>query len=140
MKARALVAAVLAGLALGACGESEEEQANDDVCDARAGVEDKLDQLGELTITSASIDQVRGIFEGIGDDVQKMVDAQGDLDDERKQQVEAANQQFRSAAGDTLDSIVSGTSSGEDAQAQFESAIRDLGTAYQEAYGPIDCD
>jgi hypothetical protein len=40
----------------------------------------------------------------------------------------------------TSASIVSGTSSGEDARAQFKSAATALGTAYREAYGPIDCE
>jgi hypothetical protein len=138
MKALLSIAAVAAGLALAACGESEEDKAMNDVCDARAGIQDKLDQLGDLTVTSASIDQVREIFEGIGNDVEQIADAQPDLGDERREQVDTANQQFRDAAGDTLGNVVSGAS-GDDAQAQLESAASELTSAYREAYEPLDC-
>lgn len=133
-----LIAALAAGLVLAACGESEEEQAKDDVCDARADMQNKLDELGSLTLTSASIDQVRELFEGIGEDVREMADAQPELDDERKEQVQSANQQFEAAARDALDDILSGTSS-DQAQDQLESAVSTLASSYREAYGPIDC-
>ena len=42
---RSLVIVLLLGTLLGACGESDEEQAQDAVCDARASIQKQVDEL-----------------------------------------------------------------------------------------------
>ena len=55
----AVLAALLGAVALlVACGESEGEKAQTEVCDARADIQRRVDDLGDLTITTASIEQV----------------------------------------------------------------------------------
>jgi hypothetical protein len=142
MGARALLvlAAVVAAAVLVACGESDEEKAQNAVCDARADIEKRLDDLAGLTITSASIDQVTNNLEGIRDDLQTIADEQGDLEPERRQEVEQAGQQFRSELQKTAGDVVSGATSGEEAGASLKSSLEKLGQSFRTAYQPVDCD
>jgi hypothetical protein len=127
-----------AGLLVG-CGESEEEKAQSAVCDARADIERRVDDLADLTITTASIDQVTNNLEAITDDLQKIADEQGNLDPERRQQVEEAGKRFSSQLQATARDVVSGTAGGEEAGAQVGAALDDLAQSFQEAYAPVDC-
>jgi hypothetical protein len=142
MKLHALLvlAALLGPAALAACGESDEEKAQNAVCDARADIEERLDDLAELTITSASIDQVTNNLEAIRDDLQKIADQQGDLEPERREEVEQAGKKFRSELGKTAEDLISGATSGEEAGARARSSLQDLANSLQTAYEPVNCD
>jgi chromosome segregation ATPase len=142
---RTRVIAVLAALIgsaalLGGCGESEEEQAQNEVCDARADIERRVNELSDLTITTASIEQVTSNLEAIRDDLEKIAAEQGDLEPERRQEVEEAGQRFRSQLETTARDFVSGETSGEEAGARAGAALDDLANTFREAYGPVDCD
>jgi hypothetical protein len=142
---RTRVTAVLAALIgsaalLGACGESEEEKAQNAVCDARADIERRVNELSDLTITTASIEQVTSNLEAIRDDLREIAEEQGDLEPERRQEVEAAGQRFRSQLETAARDLVSGATSGEEAGARAGSALDDLANTFREAYGPVDCD
>ena len=78
------------------CGESDAEKAQTQVCDARADAKQQVDSLAGLTVTTATVDGVRESLDAIKEDVNQIVDAQGDLNEERKQQVESATQEFTS--------------------------------------------
>jgi hypothetical protein len=134
--------AALAGSAalVGACGESDEEKAQNAVCDARADIEKQVDELSDLTVTSASIDQVTNHLTAIRDDLKKIADEQGDLSADRQQEVEQAGKRFRSQLETTAHDVVSGATSGEEAGATVGAALDDLAKAFREAYGPVDCD
>jgi hypothetical protein len=123
-----------------ACGESEEEKAQSAVCDARADIERRVDDLAGLSITTASIEEVRDNLEGIRDDLQKIADEQGDLEPERRQEVEEAGKRFRSELQATAQDIVSGQASGEEAGARLGSALDELAKSFRKAYAPVDCD
>jgi hypothetical protein len=127
-----------ASLLLAACGESDEDKAKTQVCDARADIKKHVDDLNGLTITSASVDEIQQDLQAIGDDLTKISDAQGDLAPDRKEQVEAANKAFRSEVQATAKRVVSGLTAG-DAQAQLESAVGALVTGYKKAFAPVDC-
>jgi hypothetical protein len=136
-----LLAALIGSAALaGSCGESDEEKAQNAVCDARADIEKQVDELADLTITSASIDQVTNHLTAIRDDLGKIADQQGELDPDRQQEVEQAGKQFRSELGEVAGEVVSGTTSGEQAGARIGSALDELAKSFREAYGPVDCD
>ena len=66
------------------------------------------------------------------------MDAQGDLSDNQKQQVQKANEAFKSKvkalAGDIGRSV-----SIEDAAKQLESDFAELATTYEQSLAPIDC-
>jgi hypothetical protein len=137
----AVLAALIGSAALlGACGESDEEQAQNAVCDARADIERRVDDLSDLTITTASIEQVTSNLEAIRDDLEEIAAEQGDLEPERRQEVEEAGKRFRSQLETTARDFVSGAASGEEAGARAGAALDDLANTFREAYGPVDCD
>jgi chromosome segregation ATPase len=136
-----VVAALLWSTALlVACGESEEEKAQNEVCDARADIERRVDELAGLTLTTVSIEQVTNNLEAIRDDLEKIAAEQGDLEPDRRQEVEQAGQRFRSQLETTARNVVSGASSGEEAGASLSSALDQLAKSFREAYGPLDCE
>ena len=122
MRRLALISVAVAGLIPLACGESDEDKAKSQVCDARAGIEKQVDTLTGLTITTASVDQIQQSLKAIGDDLKDIADAQGDLSSDRKQQVETATQEFGSQVTTTAQQVVSGLGAG-DAKAQVQSAL-----------------
>ena len=62
----ALIGVAIAGLLPVACGESDEDKAKSQVCDARADIQKQVDELSGLTITTASVDQVQQSLKAIG--------------------------------------------------------------------------
>ena len=123
-----------------ACGESEEEKAQNEVCDARADIERRVDDLAGLSLTTVSIEQVTNNLEAIRDDLETIAAEQGDLEPERRQEVEQAGQRFRSQLETTARDVVSGATSGEQAGAALGAALDDLAKSFREAYAPLDCD
>ena len=134
-----MLSALGLGLAFAACGQSDEEKAKADVCDARDDIQANVKELQNLTLGTATTDKVRSSLNAIKDDLQKIVDAQGDLSDSQKQQVDKANEAFtakvKALAGDVGRSV-----SIEDAAKQLESDFAELATTYQQSFAPIDCD
>lgn len=136
-----ILTVVLASAALlVACGESEEEKAQNSVCDARADIERRVDDLASLTITTVSIEQVTNNLEAIQDDLEKIAAERDDLAPEQRREVEEAGDQFRSELETTARDLVSGATSGEEAGARIGTALDDLARSFSEAYGPVDCD
>ncbi|MGH2746258.1 MAG: hypothetical protein ACRDN8_27950 [Thermoleophilaceae bacterium] len=132
---------VLASAALlSACGESEEEKAQNRVCDARADIQERLDELASLTVTSVSIDRVTNNLEAIGDDLEKIAAEREDLSSEQRRAVDEAGEQFRSELEATARDVVSGATSGEEAGERIGAALDDLVESFRSAYGPVDCD
>jgi ABC-type Zn uptake system ZnuABC Zn-binding protein ZnuA len=125
-------------LALAACGESDEDKAKSDVCDARDDIQANVKDLQNLTLGTATLDKIRSNLTAIQDDVKKIADAQGKLSESDKEQVQKANDAFKSKlqslAGDVGRSL-----SLEDAAQQLKSAFADLATTYRETYAPVDC-
>jgi hypothetical protein len=140
LRARAGLAlcGVLAVGALGACGDSPEEKAQSQVCDARADIKTQIDTITSLPLSTESVAKAGDAVKAIGDDVKKIADAQPDLKGDRKEQVQAANKAFgdqvRAAAKEALQTGASG-----DATASLKSAAEGLGNAYKSALAPIDC-
>jgi aspartate oxidase len=125
---------------LAACGESEEEKAQNRVCDARADIERRVDDLAELTITTVSIERVRNNLEAIRDDLQTITEERENVAPEQRREVEEAGERFRSELETTAREVVSGATSGEEAGARVGAALDDLATSFRQAYGPVDCD
>ena len=129
---------LIAATALG-CGESDEEKAQTQVCDARADLKTQIDDLAGLTLATATVDGVKKNLDAIEDDLKQIKDAQGDLNEERKQEVESATEQFTSelegiASGLTSDLSLSG------AKAELETAGKQLASSYQQTFAQIDCE
>ncbi len=134
----ALLLALVAAFALGACGESKEDKAKTTVCDARSDISKQVQRLKSLTISTATTDEVQSSLKAINSDLSKIKDAQGDLSDKRRQQVEDANKAFTSQLQDIAGSLGKSTSL-SDAKAQLTSALQQLATAYQQSFARIDC-
>ena len=135
-----LVAVVLliAAAAVG-CGESDEEKAQTQVCDARADLKKQVDDLAGLTVSTATVDGVEENLNAIEDDLNQIKDAQGDLNEERKQEVESATQEFTSEVEAVANDLTSDLSlSG--AQAKLDSAGKQLASSYQQTFAQIDCE
>jgi septal ring factor EnvC (AmiA/AmiB activator) len=139
MVKRALLLSALAlGLAFVACGESDEEKAQNQVCDAREDIEAQVTELQQLTIGTATTDKIKTHLNAIKDDINKITDAQGQLSDTQKQQVEKANEAFKSQIDDLATNL--GTSvSLQDAAARLKTSITGLVEAYDEALSPVEC-
>ena len=138
MRRLALIGVAIAGVLPVACGESEEDKATSQVCDARADIQQQVDELSELSITTASVDQVQQNLKAIRDNLKDIADAQGDLAPDCKQQVETATKEFGTQVMTTAQQMVSGLASG-DAKSQVQSALDDLAASYKQALAPIDC-
>jgi predicted secreted acid phosphatase len=138
MRRLALIGVAIAGFLPAACGESDKDKAKSQVCDARADIQKQVDELSGLTITTASVDQVQQNLKAIGDNLKDIADAQGDLDPDRKQQVETATKEFGTQVTTIAQQVVSGLAAG-DAKAQVQSALNDLAASYKQALAPIDC-
>jgi chromosome segregation ATPase len=133
-----ILAFLLAALPV-ACGESEEEKAQDRVCDARADIEKRVDDLAELTITTASIEDVTNNLTAIRDDLEEIAAEREDLAPEQQDAIDQAAKRFRSELETAAKDVVSGAASGEQAGARIGAALDDLAKSFREAYGPVDC-
>jgi hypothetical protein len=129
---------LVAGLAVAACGESEQDKASTKVCDARADIKKQVDELSGLTITTATVDGVTANLKAIRSDLGKIADAQGSLNDDRKKQVQSANQAFK-AQMTSLAASVGKSLSLADAESQLRTALAQLSDSYKKTLGQIDC-
>ena len=133
-----VLSALALSIAFAACGQSDEEKAKADVCDARDDIQANVKELQSLTLGTVTADKVRSSLNAIKGDLEKIVDAQGDLSDSQKQQIQKANEAFKSKvkalAGDIGRSV-----SIEDAAKQLESDFAELATTYEQSLAPIDC-
>ena len=135
---RSLGIVALLGILLGACGQSEEEQAQDAVCDSRASIQKQVDKLSGLTLGTATAASVGESLSAIRDDLEQIGQAQGDLNDERKQQVESANSEFTSQLKSIAKNLGSSLSlSG--AKEQFQAAVKQLADTYRQSFARVDC-
>ena len=130
---------VLLAVAVSACGgDSAEEKAQASVCDARAGISKQVESLQDLTLTTATTNQIRDSLTAIGDDLQKIKSVQADLGDERRSQIQDANKAFESEVKGIVSSLGTSTSL-SDAQTKLDDALGQLATAYRNTYAKIDC-
>lgn len=136
------VAALLAGaaFALGACGgESDEEQARAAVCDARDDIGQQVDRLANLTLTTATVDQVRSSLQAIQDDLTTIADNRSELSDDRRQEVEQATERFTGEVREVVGDVGSSLSL-DDAREQLSGALTALGNAYRSTLAQVSCD
>jgi hypothetical protein len=126
-------------LALGACGESSEEQAQNTVCDARDDIGKQVDDLKSLTPATVTTDAVTQNLDAIKNDLKDISGAQSDLSSDRRSEVEAANKAFASSV-EGIASQLGSSLSASDAKAGVVSALQQLEASYQKAFAPLNCD
>jgi conjugal transfer/entry exclusion protein len=130
------VAAV--ALALTACGESKQDKAKSQVCDSRADIQKQVNTLQSLTPATVTADGVKNSLNSIGDSLKKIADAQSDLNAERKQQVQSANDQFVSEYK-SVASEVGQNLSVANARTKLQAAAQQLAAAYNSTFAKVDC-
>lgn len=136
--ARSVLVVALLLLALGACGESDEEKAINTVCDARDGIANQVDELSSLTPATVTTDEVTQNLDAIQNDLSDIADAQSDLSDDRRSEVEAATNEFTSSIK-TVASDLGTSLSASDAKAQVVTALQQLQASYKKAFASLDC-
>ena len=136
--ARSVLVVALLLLALGACGESDEEKAVNTVCDARDGIANQVDELSSLTPATVTTDEVTQNLDAIQNDLSDIADAQSDLSDDRRSEVEAATNEFTSSIK-TVASDLGTSLSASDAKAQVVTALQQLQASYKKAFASLDC-
>jgi tRNA/tmRNA/rRNA uracil-C5-methylase (TrmA/RlmC/RlmD family) len=129
---------LLSALALAACGESAQEKAKAQVCNARADISKQISTLSGLTVSANSLPQAKTSVEAIAGDLTKIKAAQANLDPSRKQQVEAATHTFETQLSSAVTSLVA-TLSLSNAATQVSSALTELVTGYKQTLAPISC-
>jgi hypothetical protein len=134
-----VLAVVMLVFALGACGESDEEKAQNKVCDARADIGKQVDELKSLTPATVTADGVTQNLDAIKTDLQDISDAQSDLSSDRRSEAEAATKAFSSSVQETAGQLGSSLSAA-DAKAQVVTALDQLAASYQKAFAPLNCD
>jgi len=134
----AIAAVVLGALALSACGESAKEKANAQVCGARKDISKRIETLTGLGLSTNLPSQVKTGVEAIADDITKIKNAEGKLEPARRAQVETATRTFETRLNSILTGLTSNLSL-SNAEAQFKSALSDLGTSYKQTLAPVNC-
>jgi hypothetical protein len=130
--------ALAATVAVAACGESKEDKAKKQVCSARDDIGKQVNSLKSLTPATLTADGVKSSLTAIQNDLKKISDAQGDLSDARKKQVQEANATFGSALTSIAGELGSSLSAA-DARTQLASSFQELSTAYQQSFAKLDC-
>lgn len=134
----AIVAVLLSAAALEACGESAEDKAKAQVCDARADISKQISTLTTLPISTTALTEAKTAVEAIGNDLKKIKDAQSDLRPGRREQAEKATESFQKQLSSTASGITSGLSLSA-AETQLETALSQLRKSYEQTLAPISC-
>jgi hypothetical protein len=140
MSAR-LAALLVIVVALGACGdgESDQERAQNQVCDARADVQKQVEEIGSASLETATLGGIRRRLEAIRADLAKIAEARADLSAERREQVQSATSRFGRDVESVIDDLGSGGSlSG--ALTELQNSLVELRDSYQSSLATIDCD
>jgi hypothetical protein len=132
-----LVGVVLVSLA--SCGgESDEERAQNRVCDARADVQRQLNELENLSVTTATLDGIERRITAIKDGVATIRDAAGDLAEQRRSQIQASSATFGSQVQSILDDLGKGGSL-KRGLTELQNSLIQLRDSYQNNLAAIDC-
>ncbi len=133
-----LLAVVMLALALGACGESDEEKAQKTVCNAKTDIGEQVDELKAVTPATVTGDDVTQNLDQIKTDLKNIEAAQGDLSSDRRSEAESATKAFSSSV-QGIASQLGNSLSAADAKAQLATALDQLAASYQKAFAPLNC-
>jgi hypothetical protein len=134
----ALLVVVVVAVVAVAAGDSKEEKAMAQVCGARADIAQQLKSLQGLAPGTAA-DQARASLQAIGDDLKTIGDARADLAADRRDEVQAANDQFVAAVKDAAGGVTDLVSL-QGAAGNVKQAAQQLEQTYQATYGKFDCE
>jgi hypothetical protein len=138
MRSRLTLAFLVSAVALAGCGQSAQDKAKKQVCDARTEISKQVDYLKRLTLTTATVSGVENSVKSIGTSLKKVADAEPQLTSQRKQQAQAANAAFTSEL-QSLAANVGKNISLTNAATTLKSAVQGLVDTYQKTLAPISC-
>jgi Tfp pilus assembly protein PilP len=139
MRAPLLIAVLIVPLlVLAGCGSSEEDDAMAAVCSARDGIAKQVDELRSLTLATATTDQVTESVQAIRDDLSTIRENREQLSDDRREEVQAANDAFAGQVRE-LAGTVGRSVSAEGAKEQLKGSLEQLAAGYRSTFGQIDC-
>ena len=145
-----MIAAILIALVLGACGDSDEENAPEavpsdtqetakqTVCDARDDISEQVDTLKGITPETFTAAAVATSLSAIQSDVSDIKGAMPDLSDDLREQVQSANQAFENQVEGTVKEIGTSTTVTE-AESAITAAADELASSYEDTFAGIDC-
>lgn len=134
----AVAVLLLSALALASCGESAQEKAKAQVCEARSDISKRVKMLSELTLSLNVLTEAKTGLEAIGKDLTKIKDAQPNLEPARKEQIEAATHTFETQINSILSEFVSKPSLSK-VETQLKSTLTQLASGYEKALAPVNC-
>jgi hypothetical protein len=123
---------------LGSCGESSQEKAKAQVCEARSDISKQVKTLSELTLSTNVLTEAKAGLEAIEKDLTKIKDAQPSLEPARKEQVQAATHTFETQVSSILSEFVSKPSLSK-LETQLKSSLTQLAAGYEKALAPLNC-
>jgi hypothetical protein len=129
--------ACFALLGLGGCGESEQAKAEKTVCSAKANIASSVQSLQSTTLQTLNVSKVQSEINSIDEELQKIKQAEGQLNATRKAEVEKANQAFSAQLSSLANELTS--LSLASAGAQLKAAASKLATSYQQAFASVKC-
>lgn len=137
-KTPAIAVLLLGVLLLAGCGESSQEKATAQVCQARSDISKQVKMLSELTISTNLLTEGKTGLEAIGKDLTKIKEAQPNLNPARKEQIQAATDTFQTQVTSIVTGLVSNPSL-SNAEKQIKSSLTQFGTSFEHALAPINC-
>jgi hypothetical protein len=131
------VAALLAG---GCGGQSASDKAASQVCDATSDIQKQVDTLRGIDQSSVAVGTVQGALRGIQADLSSIAQALPNLAGDRRQQVQAANAEFKQALSDTVAGLASGLSMDlDDGAGRVSGAVAKLAESYKASFARVAC-
>jgi Tfp pilus assembly protein PilP len=132
------IALLCSVLVFAACGESAQEKAKAQVCNARADISKQISTLRSLTLSTSSVTEAKTSLEAISADLTKIKDAQANLDPARKQQIETATHNFETQLTTIVNNLTSSLSL-TNASGEVKSAVTQLTTSFKQTLAPVNC-
>lgn len=137
-KSLVVIGLLVGALVLASCGESSQEKAKAQVCEARADISKQVKTLSGLTLSLTALSEAKTGLEAIAKDLTKIKDAQPNLEPARKEQVQAATHTFEAQVSSILSELTSKPSLSK-LETQLKSSLTQLASGYEKALTPLNC-
>ncbi len=137
-RAFAIAALLLGALVLAGCGESSQEKATAQVCEARSDISKQAKMLSELTVSTNLLSEGKTGLEAIGKDLTKIKEAQPNLAPARKEQIQAATDTFQTQVTSIVTGLVTNPSL-SNAEKQIKSSLKQFASSFEAALAPVNC-
>jgi len=141
------VAFLLVGsLGLAGCGESSGEKAAKQVCSATKEITTQIGKLQSLAISQSFLTEAKDSLAAISKSTKQIQEASPNLDQARREELEAANKAFQSeivkitaSVGTSAFSSKNLESALKSAEPQIKAALSGLAASYKKAYEALNC-